>query len=252
MKKTFIVLISLLICLLLGAGSSSSSNTSSMKTTEDGEKNPLSEISYGPEFDPDDFISGINHTYLPFRPGMSWTYEGETEDGTGRVEVAVLNDTRTVMGVECMVVHDIESLEGEVIEDTYDLFAQDIYGNVWYFGEDSKELEDGEVVSTAGSWESGVDGALPGIIMPNSPESGMTYRQEYYRGVAEDMGTVVGTDVSVTLPLGTFEHCLRTYDWSMIEPSAKEYKYYAPGIGLILETDMEDNESIELTEFSGA
>ena len=121
------------------------------------------------------------------KPGTTFIYEG----GTQRGEMTVTHDTRKVMGVECVVVDHKGWEGGKLIERTYDWFAQDDKGTVWYFGEDTKEYENGEVVSTKGSWEAGVDGAKPGIIMQADPKVGQSYHQEYYPGEAMDMARVI-------------------------------------------------------------
>jgi len=187
---------------------------------------------YQPVIDPADFVLGVNNTYFPLVPGTTFVYEGAEH-----VEVHVTNSTRTVMGVVCVVVRDMVSEDGAVVEDTYDWYAQDVHGNVWYFGEDSKEYEDGEMVSTAGSWEAGVGGARPGIVMLAHPHVGLTYRQEYLKGEAEDMGTVLSLDAAVTVPAGTYSGALRTKDFTPLEPGVLEHKYYAPGVGLVLEEE---------------
>ncbi|MBD3307782.1 hypothetical protein GF339_15230 [candidate division KSB3 bacterium] len=149
----------------------------------------------------------------------------------------------------CTVVREREWVDGELEEDTLDWFAQDVDGNVWYFGEDSKEIDEGVVVSTEGSWEAGVDGAQPGILMKGTPQIGDTYRQEYYFGEAEDMASVVSLNASVTVPFGTFTNCLQTEEWTPLEPGVTEYKYYAPGVGLLLEEQVEGGDArVELVE----
>ena len=142
--------------------------------------------------------------------------------------------------------HDVASVNGEVIEDTYDWFAQDTTGAVWYLGEDTKELSGGEVVSTLGSWEAGVDGAQPGVIIPGAPAVGTTYRQEYYAGVAEDMGEILETDASATVPNGSYTGCLRTRDFTPLDSKLDENKYYCPGVGVVLVVDMVTGQREEL------
>ena len=146
-----------------------------------------------------------------------------------RVVVTVTNETREVMGIEARVVHDLVTEGGVPVEDTYDWYAQDADGNVWYLGEDTKEYEDGKVVSTAGSWEAGVDGAQPGIAVPGAPEVGLTYRQEYYAGEAEDAAAVLSLDEQVEAPLGRFTGVLMTKDSTPLQPEILEYKFYARG-----------------------
>ncbi len=204
---------------------------------------------YEVDIDPADFVTGVNNTYFPLTPGTTLVYEGDTEDGLERIEVAVTSDTRTVMGVECVVVHDTVRLGGELIEDTYDWYAQDVDGNVWYFGEDSKEYEDGKLEGTEGSWEAGVDGAMPGIVMFARPYVGVTYRQEYYRGEAEDMGTILALGEELVVRGVTYRDLLLTKDFTPLEPGVVELKYYAPGIGVVLEEAVKGgSERVELVE----
>jgi hypothetical protein len=135
--------------------------------------------------------------------------------------------------VPATVVRDQVFLNGELEEDTFDWFAQDRHGNVWYFGEKTAEYANGKVASTAGSWEGGVDGALPGIIMLADPQVGDVYRQEFYKGQAEDVGEVTGVGGSITVPLGTFTDILVTEEWTPLEPNVRERKTYVPGIGVV-------------------
>lgn len=184
--------------------------------------------------------------------GASWTYLGETEDGLETIFIEVLADTREIMGVECVTVRDTVTIEGELVEDTYDWYAQDDDGNVWYFGEISfNYAEDGWVEDIDGSWLAGVDGALPGIVMLAQPSVGTTYRQEFWLGEAEDAATVLEVGASVTIGLGTFDGCLVTADFLPPEPDALEHKTYAPGIGFLREVKPEDGESVELVAYNG-
>lgn len=189
---------------------------------------------YNPEIDPANFVSGVDNPYFPLVPGTRYVYEAQTDDGIERVEVTVLRQKKKVMGVACTVVRDTVTLDNEVIEDTYDWFAQDKQGNVWYMGEASMEWDKDMVVSTFGSWEGGIDCAKPGIIMKAEPAVGDTYRQEYYPCIAEDMGIVLELDASYTTPYGSFDHCLVTEDFTPLDPEAVEQKVYAPGVGHIL------------------
>jgi hypothetical protein len=156
-----------------------------------------------------------------------------------------------VFGVSAVVVRDTVSVDGEVVEDTYDWFAQDRDGNVWYLGEASQDFEDGQPTSTAGSWEAGVDGALPGIVMPAAPAVGDAYRQEYYAGEAEDMAEVIDTGATASVPSGEFDAVVVTEDWNPLEPEVIEHKYYAEGVGLVLEETVAGAEGrSELIEFT--
>ena len=204
---------------------------------------------YDPQINPSDFITGVNNEYFTLIPGKTLIYEAKTDEGTERVEVTTLNDTRMVMGIECMIVWDRVFLNDELVEDTMDWFTQDMDGNVWYFGEDSKEIRDGEVISHAGSWESGIDNAKPGIIMLANPEIGDQYRQEYLIDQAEDMGEVLAMDENVEVPYGVFESCLKTRDWTPLEKNSDEYKYYSPDTGaVVLEVGVYSRERVELVD----
>ena len=194
---------------------------------------------YAPVIDPANFVEGVDHPYFPLTPGTTMVYEGETEEGIERIEVTTLPETKEILGIQAAVVRDTVWLDGELIEDTFDWFAQDKDGNVWYMGEESREYEDGEVVSTAGSWEAGVDGAQPGIIMKADPQIGDTYRQEYYVGEAEDMAEVINLDESAAVAYGAFDNLLVAKEWNPLEPGVVEHKYYAPGVGLVLEEVVE-------------
>lgn len=217
-----------------------------------GEDSPVIDVGdepYEPVINPADFTAQIDNQYMPLTPGTTLIYEGETEDGKERIEVEVTHETKEVMGVICVVVRDRVWVDEELAEDTFDWYAQDKDGNVWYFGEDSKEYEDGKVVSTEGSWEAGVDGAKPGIIMKANPQIGDAYRQEYYEDEAEDMAEVVNLSESASVPYGSFENCLKIKEWTPLEADVVEHKFYAQGIGVVLEVMVEGgSERIELVE----
>jgi hypothetical protein len=192
----------------------------------------------------------IDNPLLPLTPGATWTYETAGGGEVETTEVIVTDDVKDVSGISATVVRDTVSVGGEIIEDTYDWYAQDTDGNVWYLGEDTAEYEDGQVVSKEGSWEAGVDGALPGIVMGADPAPGDAYRQEYYPGHAEDLAEVVDDGVAETVPFGTFEDLLVIREWNPLAPEVVEEKYYASGIGMVLEVVVEGgNERVELITF---
>ena len=180
---------------------------------------------------PDDFSNPLANDYYPLEPGVTTVFEG----GGEHVEVTVTSETKVIMGVTTYVITDQVSVDGELTEDTVDWYAADNFGNVWYFGEKTAEYENGQITSTEGSWEAGVDGALPGIIMLADPRLGDTYRQEFYAGQAEDVAKVHAMDESVTVPKGTYQQVLVTEDWSLLTPAVHERKWYAPGIGVVFE-----------------
>jgi hypothetical protein len=190
---------------------------------------------YHPRIDPATFVPVIDNPYLPLRPGTTLVYEGVSGGERETVKVTVTHDTKEILGITATVVRDRVFVDGTLAEDTFDWYAQDRQGNVWYLGEDTKEYEDGKVVSTEGSWEAGVDGAQPGIIMLADPQPGDTYRQEFYEGEAEDIARVLALDESVTVPHGSFDAVLRTEDWTPLEPKIRENKFYARGIGVVFE-----------------
>ncbi len=210
---------------------------------------------YSVELDPTDFVAGISHPFLPYAVGNEWTYVGETEDGTETIVVTVLSETKEILGVTCTVVRDTVSIGGELVEDTRDWYAQDNLGNVWYMGEIALNYEDGQITDVDGSWEAGVDGAQPGIVMPAVLTVGDVYRTEFYAGEAEDYIEILALDASATVPFGgTYTNCLQNFDGTPMEPDVEEHKFYADGIGLVLEekplTEDQDEERIELVSFT--
>jgi hypothetical protein len=220
-KVVLATLVGAVLVLATGCASSSSQEQKAQEQKAQEQK------SYAPQIDPAEFTTKVVNEYFPLKPGTTFVYEGHIERG----QMSVTHQTKKVMGVECIVVDHREWEGDKLIEGTYDWFAQDKEGHVWYFGEDTKEYKNGKVVSTKGSWEAGVDGAKPGIIMQAHPKVGQTYRQEYYKGEAEDMAKVQRLNDSVTVPYGSFDHVLVTKEWTPLEPSYHEHKYYARGVG---------------------
>ncbi len=246
-KNMLLWLAPLTLCVLIGACASGDSAGVAAPTSTSQGSDPATQLAasaqkFGPAFDPSDFVAGIDHPFLGFTPGKTFSYAGETEEGLETIEVVVTSDTKEILGVTTTVVHDRAYLAGELVEDTFDWYAQDKDGNVWYFGEDSKTYEGGlggVVVSTEGSWEAGVNGALPGILMPavDNLKIGETYQQEFAADVAEDMAKVLSLKKSVSVPYGEFEDCLQTMEWTPLTRGAREFKYYAYGVGLVLEVE---------------
>ena len=194
---------------------------------------------YNPKINPSDFTTEITNKYFTLPVGKMMVYEAETEDGLEKIQVEILDETKTIMGVETLVYWDRVWLDGELIEDTRDYLAQDKEGNVWYFGEDVDNYEDGKLKDHAGAWIAGIDGAKPGIWMKANPQVGDSYRQEYYKGEAEDMAEVLATNETVTVPYGTFKNCVKTLEWTPLEPDLKAHKYYSPEVGgTVLEVEL--------------
>ena len=230
-KKDFLYLPIVFALLLLFSGCDSGTCTPAKAIIVPGTYNPTL------SFDGSSTI--IDNPYMPFTAGTTLTYEGTDDDGSpihNTVEVlSGPGDTKVVAGVTCVVVHDRVETAGVLSEETDDWYAQDTSGNVWYFGEDSKDFAaDGiTVISTEGSWEAGVNGALPGVVMETPITVGHAYRQEYSSGVAEDLFEIIGTGESVSVPYGDFTDTVTTREWTPLEPCFSENKYYARDVGLV-------------------
>jgi hypothetical protein len=190
---------------------------------------------YAPAIDPANFVAVIDNRYFPLKPGTGFHYRATKGTSAQTDDMIVTNQTKDILGVRCTVVRDTVSEHGKPLERTFDWYAQDKQGNVWYMGEDALELKNGRFVRASDSWESGVNGAKPGIIMPAHPRPGQVYRQEYYPpGGALDQARVLGTTTTVHVPGGTFRRPLATIEWSPVEPQY-ERKYYAAGLGEVME-----------------
>jgi hypothetical protein len=216
-----------------GGGSSQSTGTSVGATG--AASPPLPQGNEQVTLDPAEFTTEIDNPYWPMKVGNRWVYRETDAEGTvTRVEVTVTDETKTIMGIDSVVVHDIVTEAGEVKEDTLDWYAQDADGNIWYMGEDTKEYENGKITSTKGSWEAGVDGAQAGIIIPAHPRPALSYREEYYKREAEDAAEVLSLNARAKVPFGTFDHVLQTRNVTPIEPDLIEEKFYARGVGMVL------------------
>ncbi|MFO7597172.1 MAG: hypothetical protein R6W92_12630 [Desulfocurvibacter africanus] len=226
---------------------------------------------YDPQIDPANFVDPLTigqgvqaNPYFPLVPGTEWVYEAtslddEGEEVTETITVTVTQDTKLIEGVTCIVVNDVVMEDGQVIEDTDDWYAQDVAGNVWYFGEVARNFEsfegddpeEPELVDLEGSWKAGRDNAKPGILIPFSPQEGDVIRQEMALGQAEDLVEIVSLTGTETAPAADCDgDCLVTKDFSPLEPGISEQEYYAPGVGLILELDADGERGPELVSFT--
>lgn len=214
----------------------------------------LGEARYDPVIIPDNFVNPLQigntvaaNTFMPLLKGFTRIYAA----GDETITVTVTGETIEVQGVTCIVVRDTVEIDGVLIEDTDDWFAQDVEGNVWYFGEISRNFEDGLLSDLDGSWMAGKDGAKAGIVMEAAPQVGDIYRQEWLLAEAEDMGEVLSTVATESTPAAACNGtCLQTHDFTPVEPDVSEYKFYAPGIGEIVAYDVEEpDEREELIEY---
>ena len=205
---------------------------------------------YDPVIDPANFVSGIDNPYSPFPPGAFREYEKRTAEGLERVRVEVLAERRQILGVEVTTLRDTVTLDGVLVEDTVDWLAQDVDGNVWYFGEISQGFEEGLLASLDGSFEAGKNGAKPGFWIKAAPQLGEFYRQEWSLGVAEDVVEVVSLNATDTnVPFSGSGPVLKTRDFTPLEPGVEEFKCYVPGIGFVLEVEPETGERLELVDY---
>ena len=224
-------LLGLLLLLAAGCGSSgSNSQTSGMQIVSGAGPNGPAQVSAN------DFSATVDNAYYPLMPRTTYRYRG-VKDGKPTIDVyAVSNETKSIEGASCRAVKDNLYEAGKLEEQTTDWYTQDRQGNVWYFGEATRELNpQGKTTSTEGSWQAGVDGAEPGIFMPANPQPGQSYRQEYYKGHAEDQFKVLDRNSAVTVPAGAYGTALLTQETTPLEPGVIDHKYYVKGIGNVKE-----------------
>jgi hypothetical protein len=208
---------------------------------------------YQPVINPEDFTTNITNPLFNMPVGKKMTYESKTDEGVERIEIVIPGKTKVLMGVTTLLHRDIVILNGEVIEDTRDYIAQHKDGSVWYFGEEVDNYEGGKLKDHHGSWFAGVENAMPGIWMKAKQVAGDSYRQEYYKGEAEDWAKVVSTNETVTVPAGTFNNCTKTLEWTPLEPDNKAYKYNCPEAGgIALEEELKDGSRVELVKIDKA
>ena len=190
---------------------------------------------YSPSIDPASFVPRVDNRFWPLAPGTAYHFEGVRGATAQTDDEVVTRRTKRVLGIACTVVRDTVSEHGRPVERTFDWYAQDKQGNVWYMGEDSLELQHGRFVRASDSWEAGVRGAKPGIIMPANPRPDGLYRQEYYPpGKALDEARVLSRHGKVAVPYGKFTNVLVTSEFSPLEPQT-EQKYYVAGVGEVAE-----------------
>ena len=191
---------------------------------------PASSRSFGPHSE------RVTNPWFPLKPGTTYVYRGVKDGKPARDVYTVSRSVTTIDGVRCAVVDDRLYLAGRLAERTTDWYTQDRAGNVWYYGESTAELDAaGKVTSTQGTWQTGRDGAKPGIFMPARPRVGLSFRQEYYKGHAEDHFRVLDLNSSVQTPAASSTHALLTQEWTPLEPGILDHKLYVRGVGTVLE-----------------
>jgi hypothetical protein len=204
----------------------------------------------------------IDNPYWPLVPGTTFVYEPVPNEDDVVNTIIVTHGTKRIdvdgKRIRCRVVYDVEEVDGYVTEETWDWYAQDDEGNIWYCGEDTVEYiydDDWNLIdtSTEGSWEAGVDGALPGYLLLADPSPGVCYQQEYYADEAEDVAKVLRLNANVTLENGdSYEECLETKEWTQLDPGNVEKKYYEKGVGLVLIEELKEKSvRVELMEIIG-
>jgi hypothetical protein len=201
---------------------------------------------------PSQFVKRVDNPWFPLTPGSVYVYRGVEEGRPARSVVKVTHRTKTIQGVVCVVVEDRVYLGGKLAERTTDWYAQDRKGNVWYFGEATAELDGrGNVISTAGSWEAGVGGAVAGMFMRAEPKVGQEERLESLRGEAEDRFRVISLEGKADTPYVAARDALVTQEWTRLEPDVLELKVYVRGIGLVAAGSADDDETrMELVSFT--
>jgi hypothetical protein len=201
--------------------------------------------------DPANYVSQVTNPWFPLIPGQTRTYTGVKDDQAAHEVFVVTAETRTILGVTCVVVRDTLTLDGKPAERTDDWYAQDRAGNVWYFGEDTATLNpDGSVKDREGTFQAGIDGARAGIYMTARPQLGVDYKQESYPGHAEDHFVATDLSVPVTVPYRAFPSALRTKEYTPLEPDVVDHKWYVSGVGVVKEEAEDGSERLELTAFT--
>jgi hypothetical protein len=193
----------------------------------------------GAGVDPKDFTAPVQNPYFPLEPGTVSIYRGTEDTDRLRERLAITDQTKVILGVTTTVVRDVLRVNGLLAEKTVDWYAADNDGNVWYFGEATAVYdEQGNVTSTEGSWQAGVHGAVAGTIMPAHPKPTDAYRQELFRGHAEDQAWITQNAARVRVPFGALDHVVRSFEWTRLEPGVVAQKFYAPGLGIVREQDV--------------
>jgi len=210
---------------------------------------PTATQKYAPSIKTTNYVKTIDNPYFPLTPGTIFIYNGTKDNSQQIEEVVVTKKTRKIMGVTCVEVDDTVTVDDKLAEKTLDWYAQDKQGNVWFFGEDAKQYNTaGKMTGTTGSWLAGSKSALPGIVMQANPTTDLSYRQEYYKGHAEDMAQVLSLTESVKVTNGSYDNVLMTKEWSPLDAKVVENKWYAKGVGQVMSKTVQGgDEEMQLT-----
>jgi hypothetical protein len=187
---------------------------------------------------PGNFVAAVDNPYFPLPVGRTYVSRGGEDNRREVDRLTVTDRTKVIEGVTTTVVRDVLKHRGSVLEKTFDWYAQDDQGNVWYFGENTKAFSPKGKVDTSGSWESGVDGAKAGLIMEAQPQIPDAYRQECLSGEAEDSAWTVVRGGALKVPYGTVHRVVRSLEFTPLEPNVISEKRYAPGLGIVRERDL--------------
>jgi hypothetical protein len=202
---------------------------------------------YHPELEPSQFSSAVTNPWMPMPEGRVLVYDKRTVHGLERIEVRCTRGTVEIAGIACTTLHSARTVDGVLVEESLEYFAQHANGDVWFLGESAREYEDGFLVSIDGSWRAGSDGAQPGVVMTGNPVVGEVCRAAYVMDEDEDLIKVVSLNETVMTAHGTYHNCVVIDEWSPLEPGELDRKSFAPGIGLVLEVDLVTGERRELT-----
>jgi hypothetical protein len=241
------------VAALLAGACAKTSKSVSVPSTQSPPTSPSPTVTAAGPVDPANFVSGVDNPYFPLKGGEQRVYTG-VRDGKSAHEVFIVtSETKTILGVTCVVVRDTLNLDGHPAEMTDDWYAHDKQGNVWYFGEETATLNpDGTVKTREGRFLAGRDGAKAGIYITATPQIGLDYQQEDYKGHAEDHFVATDLSVPVTVPYGSFQNALRTKEFTPLEPGKVDYKYYVRGVGVVKEGSEDGSERLELVSYTRA
>ena len=247
MKQQTIIIIILALIIVVG---SMFLYTSKQRNDNNGLNSQNQKIEeYNPQINPADFSTTITNKYFSLPVGKKMIYEAETKDGLEKIVIEVTSETKVIEGVTTVVYLDTVYLNGQLHEITRDYLAQHRNGDVWYFGEEVDNYENGKLKDHAGTFIHGKDGAKAGIWMKAEQKVGESYRQEYFKGEAEDMRDVVAAGLTVTTKLATYTDCVKVYDWTPLDVKSREHKTYCPSVGsLVLNEHLETGKRSELVE----